>query len=333
MTMWQQVYDYTNLYQAYLRARKEKRYRNEVLRFSYNLEENLIELQNELMWKTYHPGEYRSFQVYEPKQRTIVAAPFRDRVVQHSLNAVMEPVFERSMIHDSYACRKGKGTHEAARRVAYMIGKPENHFYLKADIQGYFPSIAHDELREMFRRRIHDTDVLWLVDQFLGSEPGSGAVGIPIGNLLSQLSANVYLHELDHHIKNELGYRWYVRYMDDFMVFHYSKSELRWLSNYIAHWLKDNLCLSLNRKTRIDRVKNGVAFVGYRIWPGNKLLKKGSIQKMERKARAWRKGKIADDVFLASIGSWIGHARDTASHIAVERILLQALQHAVWRVA
>ncbi len=332
MTLYEKVYDYQSLYEAYLRARKEKRYRGEVMRFSYNLEENLIDIQNHLIWKTYSIGEYRRFVVHEPKTRSIVAAPFRDRVVQHSLNAVMEPLFEKAMIHDSYACRRGKGTHEAARRVSHMIGKPDNRYYLKADIQKYFLSINHDTLRACFQRRIDDTDVLWLIDQLLESDSGSGAVGIPIGNLLSQLSANIYLHELDHHIKNELGYRWYVRYMDDFVVMNESKRELRWLQNHLHHWLADNLGLDLNTKTRVDRSRRGIEFAGYRIWPNNKLLKKGSLHRMKRKERAWRRGRMDDDTYLASIGSWIGHARDTASHVAVERILLGSLQHAVGRM-
>lgn len=333
MTLYERVYDYQSLYDAYLRARKEKRYRNEVLRFSYNLEESLIDLQNHLIWKTYRVGQYRHFQVHDPKTRSIVAAPFRDRVVQHSLNAVIEPIFDRTMIYDSYACRRGKGTHAAARRVSYFIGKPGNWYYLKADIQKYFPSIAHDVLRELFRRRIPDNDILWLIDRVLESDRGSGAVGIPIGNLMSQLSANIYLHELDHHVKRDLGIKYYVRYMDDFLIFHSSKQELRRLETHLHHWLSEHLGLRLNQKTRVSRSKDGVAFVGYRIWPGNKLLKKGSLQRMRRKARAWRKGKMTDEAFLASIGSWIGHARDTASHEVVERLLLGSLQHAVTRCA
>lgn len=331
MTLYEQVYDYQSLYDAYLRARKEKRYRGEVLRFSYNLEENLIDIQNHLIWKTYQVGNYRRFEVHDPKTRSIVAAPFRDRVVQHSLNAAIEPIFDRVMIYDSYACRHGKGTHEAARRVSYFIGKSGSRYYLKADIRQYFPSIDHDVLRELFQRRISDPDVLWLIDQVLASDPGSGAIGIPIGNLLSQLSANIYLHELDHHVKHKLGIARYIRYMDDFLIFHPSKRELRYLQTYLHHWLADHLGLRLNQKTRVARSKDGIDFVGYRIWPHNKLLKKGSLQRMRRKARAWKNGKMSDDAFLSSVGSWIGHARDTASHKTVERILLGALQHAVVR--
>lgn len=333
MTLWEQVYDYQSLYEAYLRARKEKRYRGEVLEFSYSLEENLISLQNELIWGEYRPGEYRHFLVTDPKERPVVAAPFRDRVVQHSLNAVMEPIFDRVMYRDSYACRKGGGTHEAARRVAYFLGKQGNAYYLKGDIQKYFPSIDHDILRDLFRRRLHDEDVLHLIDLFLESVPGDGAVGMPIGNLLSQLSANVYLHELDHYVKSDLGVKYYVRYMDDFLIFHSSKRRLYEILQEVRAWLSEHLHLRLNRKTRIDHAKNGVDFVGYRIWSHNKLIRKKSLQRMRRKMRAWKNGKTSDENYLASLGSWIGHCRETATRDVVETLLFESLQHATGRSA
>jgi RNA-directed DNA polymerase len=328
MTDFERVYDYQSLYEAYLRSRKAKRYRSEVLQFSYHLEENLIELQNELIWKTYEVGRYRPFIVHDPKTRQVVALPFRDRVVQHSLNAVLEPYFERRMIRDSYACRVGKGTHEAARRVSYFLGKPDVHYYLKADIKSYFQSVNHRILWSLLTERIDDEDILWLVEKILESTPGTG---LPIGNLMSQLFANVYLHELDHLVKNVLGVKYYVRYMDDFLIFHPSKSALWALLEELRGFLENDLALRLNQKTRIDKASRGVEFVGYRIWRNNKLIKKQSLNRMRRKARAWRNGKMDDDQFLASVGSWVGHARDTASHQEVEKLLLMSLQHAAFR--
>ena len=326
--MFEQVYDYRNLYDAYIRARKQKRYRGEVLQFSYALEENLITLQNELIWKTYKVGAYRPFLVYEPKRRQIVALPFRDRVVQHALNNVIEPLFDKRMIYDSYACRRGKGTHKAAKRLAYFLGKPRNRYFIKADIKSYFASINHTILRAIIGRYINDEGVLWLIDEIIRSYPGTG---LPIGNLLSQLFANVYLHELDHYIKDSLGVKFYIRYMDDFIVLNESKLYLKELLSDIQQFLSSNLALSLNPKTRIGKTAEGIEFVGYRIWNRNKLIKKQSLFRMRKKAKAWRHGKISDDRFLASIGSWIGHSGDTASHKAVERIMLKCLQHAVKR--
>lgn len=172
--MFEKIYDYQNLYIAYLNARKQKRYRYEVLKFSYELEENLIQIQNELIWKTYQPGPYRPFIVYEPKKRQIVALPFKDRVVQHALNNIIEPIFDRVMIYDSYACRKGKGTHKAAKRLAYFLGKPEMHYYLKGDVHSYFVSINHIVLKELIQKRIEDLDTLWLINTIIDHSHNTG---------------------------------------------------------------------------------------------------------------------------------------------------------------
>ncbi|WP_304225403.1 reverse transcriptase/maturase family protein [Gracilinema caldarium] len=325
--MYELVYDYKNLYDAYLKARKQKRYRRDVLQFSYTLEENLIELQNELIWKTYKVGPYHPFVIYEPKKRQIFALPFRDRVVQHALNAVIEPIFERCMIYDSYACRRGKGTHQAARRMAYFLGKSNNYYYLKADIKAYFSSINRTILRTIIARKINDENILWLIDEILNSTPDSG---LPIGNLMSQLFANVYLHELDHYIKNVCGVKFYIRYMDDFIILHNNKAYLCGLLSKIKSFLRTQLALELNDKTKVGKTSNGIEFVGYRIWSRNKLIKKQSLSRMRKKARAWRHGKISDERFLSSLGSWLGHAADTASHQAVERILLDNLRFAIY---
>jgi retron-type reverse transcriptase len=321
--MYDRVYQFNNLYDAYLKARNQKRYRGEVLKFSYNLEENLINLQNELIWKTYRIGEYRSRVIYEPKRRKIVALPFRDRIVQHALNNVIEPIFEKRMIFDSYACRTGKGTHMAARRISYFLGKTENHYFLKADIKSYFASVNIIILTDLIKKRyIQDDDILWLLNEIFESSP---VPGLPIGNLISQLFANVYLHELDHYIKNDLSIPYYVRYMDDIVILDKSKKFLKDVLNQMRNFLHDRLALAMNHKTHIGKTSDGIEFVGYRIWRGYKLIKKQSLQRMRKKFRAWKHGKMAGERFLASIGSWIGHSFDTGSHRAVEKIMLDTI--------
>jgi len=323
--MYEAIYQFDNLYDAYLKARKQKRCRKEVLQFSYNLEAELIGLQNELIWKTYQVGEYRPFIIYEPKRRQIVALPFRDRIVQHALNNVIEPVFERRMIHDSYACRLHRGTQRAARRLSCFLGKPETHYYLKLDVKSYFASVNRVILMDIIQRRyIDDPDVLWLLHTIFESSP---VPGLPIGNLMSQLFANVYLHELDHFCKNGLGVPYYVRYMDDVIILDKSKENLRYVFMEIHDFLRDHLALSLNHKSHIGKTKDGIEFVGYRIWRGYKLIKKQSLVRMKKKLRAWRKGKMTDERYMASMGSWMGHSFDTASHKAVERIMLESMQY------
>ncbi len=326
--MFEKVYDYQNLYDAYLKARKQKRYRKEVLSFSYALEENLIELQNELIWRTYKVGNYRPFIVYEPKKRQIVALPFRDRVVQHALNNVIEPLFDKRVIYDSYACRKGKGTHKAARRLSFFLSKPGVHYYIKADISKYFASINRVILRSILSNHIKDDGILWLLDEILNSTPETG---LPIGNLMSQLFANIYLHEFDHWMKHVRGVKYYLRYMDDFIVLHASKTILKRLLRDINTFLTTKLSLRLNPKTRIDSVKNGIEFVGYRVWGGKKLIKKQHIRKMQKRVKCWRNGSISDEKLLKSFGSWIGHCADTASHKIVEKLMLHCLQAMIKR--
>lgn len=322
-TLYPLIYDYENLYQSYLQARQQKRYRGQVLSFGYNLEENLIVLQNELIWKTYQVGPYRQFKVWEPKERLISALPFRDRIVQHAVSRIVEPIFERRMIPDSYACRTGKGSLAAANRLSYFIGKPGTDRYLKCDVTKFFQSINIPIMKSIIRRYLDDEDVLEIIDKILDSAQGSG---VPIGNLMSQLFANVYLHELDFHLKVRLGVKYYLRYMDDFIILDSSTPRLRALQEEIERFLGEELALKLNGKTQIGATRDGIEFVGYRIFPKNRLIKKSSLVRMRKKCRAWKKGKMKDEKFLKSMGSWVGHAKGTASHGFVEKMLWESLK-------
>jgi retron-type reverse transcriptase len=205
--LYDRVHNFENLYLAYRKARKGKRGRAEVAEFEFFLEENLVRLQEELATKTYRHGSYRSFPIHEPKQRLISAAPFRDRVVHHALMRVIEPLFERSFVHDSYANRVGKGTHRALDRAQEFARKQR--YVLPCDVKQFFPSIDHGILRRILARRLADRDVMWLVDRILESGVGvlseayemvyfagddlfaaSRPRGLPIGNLCSQQWAN-----------------------------------------------------------------------------------------------------------------------------------------------
>jgi retron-type reverse transcriptase len=323
------VYDFSNLHDAYLKSRKQKRYRGEVLKFSYGLEQELLSIQDELIHKTYTVGDYRPFIIYEPKKRQIVALPFRDRVVQHALNNIIEPVFEKRMIEDSYACRIGKGTQAAAKRVSFFMGKPANVYYLKLDIKSFFASVDRCILKQVIRRYIDDKDILWLLDVIIDSSPGTG---LPIGNLMSQLFANVFLHELDHYCKNVLGVKCYVRYMDDVAILSYSKSYLKAVLSDIRYFVENHLGLELNHKTGIGKCKDGIEFVGYRIWRNLRLIKKQSLMRMKKKVKAWKSGKIQNEKFMASLGSWMGHSVDTSSYRGVMRIVMDSMQEMNRRV-
>ncbi|NLN18127.1 MAG: RNA-dependent DNA polymerase [Firmicutes bacterium] len=326
------VYDFESLYNAYLRARRCKRYRAEVLRFSARLEEELITLQNELIHHTFKPGRHREFWIHDPKTRLIMAPPFRDRVVHHALVAVIEPLFERKFITDSYACRVGKGTHAGADRVTEFLKLAQRQwkrvYCLKADVSQYFPSIHHGILKHLVRRTIACSSTLWLIDTIIDSTDDEGDPnprGLPVGNLTSQLFANVYLNELDQFVKHTLRMRYYVRYMDDFVILHHDKRLLWDTKREIEGFLEDKLSLKLNHKTGVFPISQGIDFLGYRIWPTHRLLRKGSIKRARRGfkklARDYAEAKIPLDRVKASIMSWLGHCQHANTYRIREKVL------------
>ena len=189
------------------------------------------------------------FTIYEPKQRQIAALPFRDRVVHHALCRVIEPIWEARFIHDSYACRIGKGTHAGADRLTQFLreARREGEVYvLKMDVRAYFPGVQHGILLQLLARRIRCSETMRLIEEIISSWPVSGTgVGLPIGNLTSQLCANIYLHELDQFAKQDLKAKRYLRYMDDAVIVHNDKKWLRAAHKSIAEFLDEQLCLQL----------------------------------------------------------------------------------------
>ncbi|MDY0349066.1 MAG: reverse transcriptase/maturase family protein, partial [Tenuifilaceae bacterium] len=275
--LFEEVYQFDQLHEAYLRARAGKRQRADVLLFERNLEGELIQLQNELIWGQYRTGEYRTFYVLEPKRRLVAALPFRDRVVQHALISILNPIWEKRFIHHSYACRPGRGMHKGADQAqAWLREVQRQHglvYCLKADIRRYFPSINHEIMIGLLERRIACPRTINLCRDIMASwQPG-----LPIGNLTSQLWANIYLHELDIFVKQNLGIKRYVRYMDDFVIVHHDKVFLQDLLEIIAHWLWDVLRLKLNNKTQIFPVSiqhgRALDFLGYRMWTTHRRLR------------------------------------------------------------
>lgn len=323
--LFETIYDFESLHAAYKRARKGKRYRDGVLAFSSNLEERLIELQNELIWKTYRTSSYRHFKVYEPKERLVKALPFRDRVAQHALVAAIEPIFERSFIYHSYGCRVGKGVHRGSQQLMYWLRETQQKwgkvYCLKADISKFFPSINHNTLLSIIFRKIKCPDTLWLIEEIVRSSDDSSdvpGIGIPVGNLTSQLFANIYMDQFDHYVKERMRIKYYIRYMDDFVILHHDKKELRrWLQE-IEDFLFSRLQLRLNPKTDIFPISRGVDFLGYRTWPTHRLVRKRSIKRMKRKMRKFRRGfaegKVDLEELNRTVQSWIGHVKHANSY-------------------
>ena len=326
--LYAQIYDFENLHQAYLEARKGKRYRSEVLEFTNNLEENLIQLQNELIWKEYRVGRYREFFIHEPKQRLIMALPFRDRVVQWAIYRILNPLLDRRYISDSYACRVGYGTHRAVAKVQYWLKyltrKYLKLYALKLDISKYFYRVDHNILMNILGRIISDADLLQLLETIIRAETNFGIelgdhhfeaqrighVGMPIGNLTSQMFANLYLNELDQFAKVTLKARHYIRYMDDVIILHRDKKHLWLLKNEINDFLEMQLKLSLNNKTTVRAISQGIDFCGYQVWPTHLKLRKKSALKMKRRLkylqRAYARGEVDLAHVNASVQSYLG---------------------------
>ena len=321
---------FDNLYQAYRQAAKGKRGNNEaVAAFEIDLEAHLLQLQRELQTGRYRPGAYHSFHIRDPKHRLISAAPFRDRVVHHALCIVIEPIFERTFIGDSYANRIGKGSHAALDRAQQLARRYR--YVLQCDIRQFFPSVDLIILYKILSRKIADPQVLELCRRILkgGSNvlkneydmvyfPGDDLLaaarprGLPIGNLTSQFWANVYMNELDQFVKRELRCRGYLRYMDDFLLFSDSK-EVLW------HWKRAvrerlaRLRITLHeRASTVYPVTNGIPFLGFRLYPDHRRLKRRNGEmfgrRLKRHYRALARGEIDLETMNTSVRGWIAHA-------------------------
>ena len=318
--LYERIYNFENLLTAYLKARRNKRYKKEVLEFSKNLEENLIIIQNELLHKKYKPSRYREFLVYEPKKRLILALPFKDRVVHQAICSVIEPIFDSTFIHDTYACRKGKGTLAGVKRNAYFLNKAIMNnakiYYLKMDVSKYFYSIDHGILKLLLRKKLRCKDTLELLDVIIDSTDDPG---IPVGNLTSQLFANIYLSSLDHFIKEELGIKYYVRYMDDMIILHHDKRQLwEWFAR-IKLFLEEKLKLKFNGKTSVSNINGGIDFLGYRQYPANRILRKRVMIKNYRKFKKLKRID-AQNKIIKSLASLKGQCLHCSSKKVLNNI-------------
>lgn len=331
-SIWDKVIDFGNLYFAYRAAGHGKRYRREALCFSKDLEENLIILQNELIWEMYKPIPFRQFCVFEPKRRLISAPAFRDRVVHHALVQIIEPYFERRFISESFACRKGLGTHAAMKHVVQCCRAAKrrwgSYYVLKCDIHKFFPSINHDVLKRAIRRTISDPKVIHLLNIIIDSFEPAGR-GIPIGALTSQLLANVYLDQLDHFIKDECGVKYYARYVDDFLIIHNEKKYLKEMLIKIDIFVSEKLDVSLNPKTGIFPGRHGIDFCGYRIWPAYVKPRKATIKRAKRRfkkmAKTYQKSPKILERAHQSIQSFLGYIHYCSGYKTTESVLKRAV--------
>lgn len=318
-----------NLLLAYRKAAKGKRGKSAAAIFEHRLEDNIWALRHELLTQTYRPGPYTSFFIHEPKRRLISAAPFRDRVVHHALCNLIEPIFERTFVADSFANRIGKGTHRALSQC--QVYARRHAFVLQCDIRQFFPSIDHAILRQLLARKVDDSEVLRLIDLILDSGrgvlseeydhvyfPGDDLFainrprGLPIGNLTSQFWANVYLNPIDHFIKRELRCQGYVRYVDDLLLFGDDRPTLQRWHEMLEHRLAQHR-VTLHRGSHPRPTSEGIPFLGFTTFPDRRRLKRRKgvhyQRRLQRMVQSYNAGETPLQTVKDSIRGWVNHAQ------------------------
>jgi len=300
-----------------------------VLSYKANLEDNLFSLIYDLKNNVYEPFPFRQFRITDPKPRLISAPAFRDRIVHHSLIRIIEPIFEKRFVNESFACRVERGTHAAMRHVFKCTQLAqrqwEKYYVLKCDISKFFPSVCHDILKQIIRRAIRDKKLLCLIDIIIDNNSGLDGIGIPIGALTSQLFANVYLDPLDHFLKETCRIKYYARYMDDFVILHYDKKFLHELLEKIKTFLNEQLAINLNPKTQIFSGKHAIDFCGYRILPTHIKPRKRTVKRAKRRMRKMVKIYRINPKILehakASLMSFIGYLKHCSGRKTMNSIL------------
>lgn len=324
--LWPQILEFENLLQAARQAQQGKRFRANVLAFNHALEQELFTLQTELQKHTYQPGAYRTFEIWDPKPRLISAAPYRDRVVHHALCNIIMPLLERTLIEDTYANRIGYGTHRALERFTGFTRRYR--YCLQGDIQKYFPSIDHEILKALLRKWIKCPDTLWLIDIIIDASneqhpvieyfPGDDLLtpvqrrrGLPIGNLTSQLFANLYLSPFDHFVKRQLKLRCYLRYVDDYAAFSDDRQELAEARLAMEEFLA-TLRLKMHPiKSQLFDTLHGANFVGFRVLPDRIRVRNDNLKRARRRMEQLQKdyaaGTISLKPLVQRLQSWEAH--------------------------
>ena len=321
-----QITAFENLLEAAKKAQRQKRYRDPVLAFNYHLESELLSLQRELQAKTYQPGGYKTFEIYEPKRRLISAAPYRDRVVHHALCNVIVPIFDATFIATTYANRSGYGSHLALRQFVHYARS--SRYVLQCDICKYFPSIDIGVLKQLIRRKLKCKDTLWLIDTILDNRtegerpidyfpgdtlltPLERPIGIPIGNLTSQFFANVYLNGFDRYVKATLNVSKYLRYVDDFALFSDDRDFLHHCREQIEAYLA-TLRLRIHPiKSQLTQTRYCANFVGFRVLPDRIRVRNHNLQtgrkRLKQLQAAHVRGQLTEMEIAQSLQSWNAH--------------------------
>jgi RNA-directed DNA polymerase len=319
-----------NLLEAWKEFLLGKKQKKDVQIFQIRLMDNIFSLHRELSNHTWKYGGYQAFKINDPKPRDIHKATVRDRLLHYAIYRILYPFFEKTFIADSYSCQLSKGTHRAVNRFrefAYKVGKNNTRtcWILKCDIRKFFASIDHGILLNILREYIPDKNILWLLENVISSFETRPGVGLPLGNLTSQLFVNIYLNEFDQFVKHKLKVKYYLRYCDDFVIFSEDRIWLEKQIPAIAEFLEGKLKLNLHpKKVSIETLASGVDFLGLVNFPHHRILrtktKKRMIKKLRVKYVDLQNGVISGEKFNHGLQSYLGILKHCAGY-KIEKIL------------
>jgi len=317
------IYKWENLLLAFKKARKGKTKKDYVKKFEENLINNLQQLQFELMIQTYKPKPLKTFILRDPKTRKISKSHFRDRIIHHALCNIIEPIFQKTFIYDSCANQKGKGNIFAIKRFDKFKRKVSRNgeqkgwfnnnqikgYCLKADIRHYFEEVNQNILINIIKRKIKDKNIIYLTIKIIKNYHNKEK-GMPLGNLTSQFFANIYLNELDYFVKHKLKAKYYIRYVDDFIILSSNKTQLIIWKKEIKIFLEEKLKIQLHQqKSRIINISNGIDFVGFRNFYHYKLLRIRNIKKMQEKIKQYTEGNLSKNKFNEIYQGWTAYTK------------------------
>lgn len=298
---YEEIISVENLLLAWKEFVKGKRQKPGVQLFQLRLMEHILSLHTDLRNRTYRHGPYKHFKISDPKPRDIHKASVRDRLLHHAICLKLYPFFDRTFMADSFSCRLGKGTHRAMNRFRIFAGKvSRNHtrtcFVLKCDIRKFFANINHEILFSILAKYIPDAEIITLLKNIVGSfSSGKAGVGLPLGNLTSQLLVNIYMNEFDQFVKHKLKIKYYIRYADDFVLLHNDRDRLQETTRYIVWFLEQKLRLALHPdKVFVKTVASGVDFLGWIHFPQHRVLRTATKRRMFRRLREDSKKAVAE---------------------------------------
>lgn len=317
---------------AYEKSQKGKsKYKTDAMLYSLNLTHNLCETRRKLITGEYEFAGYINFRVYEPKEREIHAPHFEDKLIQLAINNVIKRIYQPTFIYDNYACLDNKGTHKAVERISQFMRKAaweygDEAFIIKADIRKFFYTINRDVLKTILPKKIKCPLTLNLLYKIIDSADAIDSIGLPLGNLLSQLEANIYMNECDQFCKRKLSLKYYVRYADDIVIIVKNKEEAQRILKLIIEFIANKLKLNVNeKKTKIFPINQGVNTLGFKIYKTHRLLRNDSKKKIKRKTKKMRRlikeGLMTTEKAEQILNSWLGHARYGCSYNFINRLL------------